>query len=146
MTNSLFNSTFEMSLRILLLLSSDEDKYYSAEKVMILDFINCYSADYNLPYPNLHGKNKYKFGELANRRNLTYESIRSLVTKGLIKVEVDNGYKFSITDIGKKYVGLMESDYAEEYKKIALASIKKYGEESDGSLLNIVRFSKVTKE
>lgn len=140
-TNStLFNSVFEMSLRIMLLLSVNGNKYYSAEQITFLDFINCYSEDYDLPFANLHGTNNQKLAELANRRSLTYESIKSLVTKGLIDVEIQNGYRFAISNLGIKYVKSLESDYAKEYKTIALSAIRKYEEESNKSLLDVTSF------
>lgn len=141
MTNQtqLFNSIFEMSQRILLLLSCARGKCMSTEKITALDFITCYSADFNLPYPNLHGENNFKYGELANRRLLVQGAIKDLVTSGLLNVTIDHGYLFSLTDNGKKYSRKFRCDYASDYREITKAAIKKYKDYGDNDLLDIIQ-------
>lgn len=56
MSNNLFNSSFEMQLHILILLSIAYGKAYSTDKIVGLDFISCYSANFSIPYGNLHEK------------------------------------------------------------------------------------------
>lgn len=140
MNNKLFNSPFEMSLRVLLLLSQDRKSFYTVDRIILLDFVSCYSADFKLPYSNLHGVNRYKFGEIANRRQLVQEAVRMMVIHGFVEVKIENGYKFRISDIGIKYGKTFESSYAIEYRKIAKATIKKFRKESDENILNLVRF------
>lgn len=143
--NMLFNSPFEMSIRVLLLLSEIDD-YMSADKIMALDFIICYSNDYGLLFSNLHGINQYKLSEIANRRKLVYESIKILVTKGMIKVKIEKGYLFSITTTGKEFIDSLESSYSKEYRKISATVIDKYGSESEDSILNVIRFGQVSED
>ena len=135
----LFNSPFEMELRILLLLSENGGASYSVDRIVALDFISCYASDFNLPFSNLHGHNNYKYGEISNRRMLVQEAVKSLVTKGLIEVEDNTGYLFSVTENGKKYAHKMKSDYAKEYKAIAKASTKKYRKDSDEGILTEIQ-------
>ena len=59
----LFNSPFEMGLRIILLLSASSRQPCTVDRIVGLDFITCYAADFDLPYPNLHGMNNYKYCE-----------------------------------------------------------------------------------
>lgn len=135
MDAKLFNSTFEMELRILLLLSESKGSQYTVDRIVALDFITCYSADFSLPYGNLHGVNNYKFGEMSNRRVLTQDAVKQLVTKGFITVAVDKGYYFSISDQGQEYAKKLKSAYAKDYKTIAKAVIKKYRKDSDEDIL-----------
>lgn len=135
MTAKLFNSTFEMELRILLLLLESNDEQYTVDRIVALDFITCYSADFSLPYGNLHGENYYKFGEMSNRRILTQEAVKQLVTKGFVAVAVDKGYYFSISEQGQKYAKKLKSAYAKDYKTIAKAVVKKYRKDSDEGIL-----------
>ncbi len=135
MTAKLFNSTFEMELRILLLLLESNGGQYTVDRIVALDFITCYSADFSLPYGNLHGENSYKFGELSNRRLLVQEAVKKLVTKGFVSVAVDKGYYFSISDQGKAYTKKFKSAYAKEYKTIAKAVIKKHRKDCDEGIL-----------
>ena len=141
MSNKLFNSPFEMMLRVVLLLSQDNKNYYSVDRIVLLDFVSCYAADFQLPYSNLHGTNNYKFGELANRRQLVREAIRILVTRGLVEVKVEKGYSFCISKLGLAYANKLESSYATEYRAIAESAKKKYRKESDENILSLVRFS-----
>lgn len=135
MDAKLFNSTFEMELRILLLLSESKGSQYTVDRIVALDFITCYSADFSLPYGNLHGVNNYKFGEMSNRRVLTQDAVKQLVTKDFITVAVDKGYYFSISDQGQEYAKKLKSAYAKDYKTIAKAVIKKYRKDSDEGIL-----------
>lgn len=135
----LFNSPFEMELRTLLLLSADSKSAYTVDRIVALDFISCYAADFDIPHGNLHGQNNFKYGEISNRRMLVQEASKSLVTRGLINVIVDRGYLFQISDEGNKYIKKLKSDYAKEYKTIAKAAIKKYRKDSDESILSVIR-------
>lgn len=141
---SLFNSHFEMAVRILLLLDLI-DEYLSADKILSLDFIICYSNDYGFEAPNLHGINMYKLSEMANRRKLVYNSIQSLVTKGLIRAKVDKGYTFCITTSGIKIVDLLTSEYSREYRKIGMSIIEKYGDESEENLMKLLHSKEVSE-
>lgn len=135
MNAKLFNSTFEMELRILLLLLESNGVQYTVDRIVSLDFITCYSADFSLPYGNLHGENSYKFGEMSNRRMLTQNAVKQLVTKGFIVVSIDKGYYFSISERGKAYARKLKSAYAKEYKMIVKAVIRKYRKDSDEDIL-----------
>lgn len=135
MDAKLFNSTFEMELRILLLLLESNGGQYTVDRIVALDFIICYSADFSIPYGNLHGENSYKFGEMSNRRMLTKDAVKQLVTRGFIAVTVEKGYYFSISEQGRVYAKKLKSAYAKEYKTIAKAVIKKYRKDSDEGIL-----------
>ena len=131
MTESVFNSTFEMELRVLLLMSAAKKKAYSIERIVSLDFIVCYAGYFQLPYLNPQGDNQYMFSELASRRERLQEAVKGLVVQGLLNVEMDNGYAFSITDAGSKYIRKLKSEYALQYKAIAADAIKRFKDYSD---------------
>lgn len=134
MENKLFNSVFEIELRILLLLSTGRKRYYSIERIVALDFIICYAECFQFPYENLHGDNNYMYGELSNRRYLVTEAVKKLVTKGLAEVITDFGYRFCVSAVGKKYVRSLESTYAVEYRKIAEDVVKAFSKHTDKEL------------
>ena len=52
---TVFNSTFEISLRILLLLSESEDAGLSIDRIAAYDFITIYSKYFDLSDRVLHG-------------------------------------------------------------------------------------------
>lgn len=130
----LFNSTFEVELRILCLLGSCENLSMSMDRIVSIDFITCYAKTFRLPYDNLHGINDFMYGELSNRRALAEEAIKSLVIQGLVEVEMDQGFWYGISDTGKDYANKLESLYARSYKLISNAAMKKYKTYSDETL------------
>lgn len=132
--NSVFNSSFEIELRVLLLLSSTKKKAFSAERIVALDFITCYASSFDLPYLNLQGDNQYMYTELPGRRERIRESIKHLVVQGMLDVSLDEGYLFRISDSGSKFIKRLKSEYAVDYRKIAADVVKKYKSDSDLAL------------
>ena len=132
--HNLFNSTFEVELRILCLLGSGRKSQLSLGKIVSMDFIVCYAESFQLPFRNLHGDNASMYGELANRRELCEEAIKALVTEGLVDVTIDAGYLYSISATGRKYIKKLKSEYAVQYQKIAGEVIKNFKKYSDGEL------------
>jgi hypothetical protein len=143
MTESIFNSTFELELRILLLMSAAKKKAFSVERIVSLDFIVCYAGYFQLPYLNPQGDNEYMFSELAGRRERIQEAVKSLVIQGLLEVGLDNGYVFSITETGSKYIRKLKSEYAVQYKTIAVDAIKRFKDYSDLQLDRMINDSAV---
>lgn len=132
--SNIFNSTFETELRVLILLSAARKKAYSVERIVDLDFITCYASHFQLPYINLQGDNAYMYTELPGRRERIREAIRHLVTQGLLNVQIENGYLFSISDVGNKFVRKLKSEYAIQYKAIATDAISMFKDTSDLAL------------
>ena len=143
LTESVFNSTFEMELRILLLMSAARKKAFSFERIVSMDFIVCYAGYFQLPYLNPQGENQYMFSELASRRERIQEAVKSLVVQGLLDVGLDKGYVFSITDTGSKYTRKLKSEYAVQYKTIAADAIKRFKDYSDLQLDRMINDSAV---
>lgn len=134
MENKLFNSVFEMELRILLLLSTGRKRNFTIERMVALDFMICYAECFQFPYENLHGDNNYMYGELSNRKWLVTEAVKELVVKDLAEVITDNGYQFCVSDTGKEYAKLLKSSYAVEYRRIAEDVVKAFRKETDKEL------------
>lgn len=139
MQNELFNSVFEMELRILLLLSTGRKRKYTVERIIDLDFIICYASCFQFPYENLHGDNDYMYGELSNRRFLVIEAMKSLVTKGLAEVSINKEYQFCASGTGQKYAKELESNYARQYQQIAVDVIKAFAKLPDEQLTLSIR-------
>ncbi len=139
MNNMLFNSPFEMELRTVLLLSVSPKKAFSVDRIVGLDFISCYAAEFGFPYDNLHGENSFKFGEIANRRILVQEAMKDLVTRGLVTVSIDHGYIFAISAEGKKYAKKLKSSFADDYRTIAKAIVAKHKDNSDEGILATIQ-------
>ena len=139
MKSRLFNTPFEMGLRMILLLSVSPKDAFSVDRIIGLDFITSYAADFDLAYGNLHGDNHMKYGEIVSRRLLAQEAVKILVTRGLLDVTVGRGYLFSISENGKMYSRTLKSEYAKTYKEIAKAVIKKYKDYTDADILATIQ-------
>lgn len=143
MIETIFNSTFEMELRVLLLMSAAKKKAFSVDRIISLDFIVCYAGNFQLPYLNLQGDNQYMFSELASRRDRIQKAVKVLVVRGLLDVGLDNGYVFSITNTGGKFIKNLKSEYAVQYKTIAADAIKQFKDYSDLQLDHMINSSAV---
>lgn len=82
----LFNSTFEVSLRALLLLSQTADVNMTIDRIVAYDFISLYSRHFDLAEINLHGDNEYGFSELSARITVMQAALKELVLDGLAKI------------------------------------------------------------
>jgi len=143
MNQTVFNSTFETELRILLLLASAKKKAFALERIVSLDFITCYAGNFQLPYLNIQGDNQFMYSELGVRRESVQEAIKSLVTQGLLNVGVEDGYVFAISDMGTKFIRKLKSEYAKQYKDIAVNVIKRFKDLSDLELDRMLHDSAV---
>ncbi len=140
MKNDLFNSTFEMELRVAMLLCVGEVHPFSLERILAMDFIACYAKSFGFSNSNLHGDNSFMYGELSSRRGLIKEAIGPLVYRGIVEAKVAKGYLYQITDIGKEYILSLESEYAKEYRTIAETVINELDNYSDEELMRIIQF------
>lgn len=113
----LFNTEFEVSMRLLLLINSisnlDEDE------LAYLDFFTIYSKSFNLGNSNLNGTCSFPINEITIQRKLIKNAIKELVLKSLIKVNFDEqkGYVYSVTDSGRTYVNQIDDFYSKQYQK-----------------------------
>ena len=78
----LFNSTFEVSLRLMLLLSTTGDIPMTVDRIAAYDVMTIYSRDFGLSDEVLHGDNEFGLSEFASRRNKT--QISRLRSKSLL--------------------------------------------------------------
>lgn len=113
---NIFNTDFELSLRVLLLLEI-YDSYLSQDIIRDLDLLATYGKEFGVSDTNLHGDNSYSFSEMASRHNIIKNAIKQLVTDDLILVRtISTGFSYKISLKGKEYVTSMTSDYVIEYQ------------------------------
>ncbi len=119
----LFNSTFENSLRLLILLD-EYDMPQTLDMLYAVDFMTLYSEPFGLSEHNLNGDNDLKFSEFASQRDLVKEALRELVLNGTVEaVSYKDGLSYIITPEGEDYCDSLTSEYAREYRKIAKSVI-----------------------
>ena len=116
---NLFNTAFEASLHILILLGLYKAPV-SADMITYIDFITVYSKSFGMGNENLNGENNFKYGELSSRRRMIKSALKRLVLNGMVKARTtDDGFRYDITDYGKQYEESLNSDYASKYRNDA---------------------------
>ena len=136
MSNKLFNTPFELSLHVVLLLDV-ADTGCTLDRIAAYDFIAIYCEDFGVADRSLNGENGFAFSELSARRNLTKTAIRDLVVDGLVVASDDEmGILYSISESGRKMSESFQSEYAERYKELMRLVVEKYKNYSDVRLFN----------
>lgn len=122
--NSIFNTTFEISLRVLLILEAAPASWRTVDIIAASDFITVYAKDFGLADDNLHGDNSYKYSEFALRRKKVQDAVKNLVLRSLIDVKADDdGYEYTLSALGSDYCAKLEGDYAEAYRMAAMQTV-----------------------
>lgn len=135
----LFNSTFEVSLRLMLLLSVANDAPMSVDRIAAYDVITIYSRDFGLSNEVLHGDNEFGLSEFASRRSKTRVALRELVLNGSVKaIASDKGFLYQITPAGKRVAEEMVTQYATNYKRLARITVEKYHQKTDMDVMAII--------
>lgn len=133
--NRVFNTTFEVSMRVLLLLFVD-GRPKTSDMIAAIDFLTVYGKSFGITDTNLHGENAYKYGEFANRRRIVKQALKTLVVDGKVDVyEKDGGFHFAINDAGETFCALLTSAYAEEYMQTAKLVLAYIGNKTERALI-----------
>ena len=130
MTNKVFNTPFEFSLRVMLILAcADEAK--AVDEIAVLDFISVYGKAFGIAESNLHGDNEFKYGEFVARLNTIKQSVKSLAIDRFINaVPSKNGLTYMIAEGGKSYINSLQCDYAAEYREVVKCALTHIGRKS----------------
>ncbi len=135
-----FNTTFEVSMRLLILLNSLKQPI-DEEKILYLDFISVNARNYGFDADNLNGDGLYMLNELTSQRTLIKESIKSLVRQDFISViSTEYGFNYMIKNDGRILCEQMQSDYSKQYKNNSKIVCDEIGE------WNIQRIKAFAKE
>lgn len=135
----LFNSTFEVSLRALLLLSQTTDVNMTIDRLVAYDFISLYGRHFELADINLHGDNEYGFSELSARRTVMQAALKELVLDGLTKAtRRKDGFCYEITDAGATFCQKQTTDYANTYRQLARATHKKFKTMTEVEIMTVI--------
>lgn len=135
----IFNTEFEVSMRILILLDC-ANSWLSDDKIIYLDFFSLYSKTYEIQDENLNGDCSFMISDLTVQRNLYKKSIKELAVDGFIRIKADEtGYSYKINKNGSSLVSEMETEYAMKYKTMAEAVLRKL---SNYSVEHIKKYAK----
>lgn len=137
--SNLFNSVYEVSLRVLIQLFILDGKEKTADYISSLDYLSLYSKTFKFGSYNLHGENPYRLSELASRLKLGREALKSLVAKGFASVSgTSQGFVFKITDTGREVAESLSLEYAMSYVDLAIDTQNFFKDYTDTEILKYI--------
>ena len=101
---NIFNSSVELTLRTLLVLSHFSD--LNVDQIAIIDFKTTYGKYFGNSEYNLHGDNEFGLQEYGLRRQKISKSIKEGVLQGIITYRefAKKGFLYSLSTDGKSVV------------------------------------------
>ena len=135
----LFNTPFEVSLRILLILYAVKPLSMTIDRISAYDLMSVYGQNFGIAEHNLHGENPFSFSEFSAKRKQLNGALKSLVLDGFVSVEHSpGGFLFGLNEYGRAFAKSMQSEYAAAYMETAKKTHWRFGETSDASLLSMI--------
>lgn len=132
----LFNTAFEVSLRVLLILNVAQEKL-SLEKITAFDFIANYGTDFEVSDYNLHGNNRLRFSEYTVRREKINQGIKDLVLIGyVLPCCSKEGFTYYLTENGSAFCRELNNEYATKYSNMVNIVLSEYGNFEETELIN----------
>ena len=116
MSSSVFNSVYETSMRLVLLLFAF-DAPLSSEELFVFDFVATYGKEFGLTDVSLNGDSEFTLSKATLRRKRVMESISYLVRNGYITlIAGKNETKYELTERGNEfYKKISQAGYSEKY-------------------------------
>lgn len=134
----LFNSRFELALRVMLILKNS--KKITKSKILALDLMSTYGKACKIANENLHGNNQFDISEIAIRKKLIDKAIAYLRLYELAEELYDSnlGYTYRLTNNGRKIIDQVNDDYAERYQGTLRKALDLIGKRDDEQLFSIL--------
>ena len=121
---SVFNSKFEISLRVLILMD-EAGTAFTLGRIYLADFIATYGSSFGITKKNINGDNQYMYSEFASRRELVRGALKELVLDGyILPLKSNKGFLYLINDCGRAFSESLSSDYAKEYRDAARKALR----------------------
>ena len=132
-----FNTEFETSLKILLLLFAVEPESLTIDRIIYYDFISTYGHSFGVCDINLNGENSYRYEEIGARRIRAKQAIKTLVLDKMIVVnKTPDGFHYKIPPVGISIAKTLTSDYAKKYTETVKETNNRYHAISDIELVS----------
>ncbi|MFI3326767.1 MAG: ABC-three component system middle component 2 [Clostridia bacterium] len=125
----IYDTENEIEARILMLMNvltipKNIDDIYT------LHFMSIYAYEYDFPYENINGDNRFFNSEFCRKR----EKICSIIKNSKYITQTDF-FTYAINDDGKEYCKNLKSDYAKAYKNLAMTVVEKYKDTEDLTIM-----------
>lgn len=133
----LFNTPFELGLRMVYLLVALRPGGADLQKLVLLDYAIVYSQDVGGP-SSLHTPVPYRNAELFSRRERIEQGLYIMSTRGLVDVSLDEkGVTYKAGSSSFTMVGSLSSKYWRELQTRCVWAAERFGQTSSTELLNL---------
>jgi len=133
----LFNTPFELGLRMVYLLFSLRPGGADLQKLVLLDYAIVYSQDVGGP-TSLHTPVPYRNGELFSRRERIEQGLYLMSTRGLVDVVLDDrGMTYVAGESSFTMVDSLSSKYWRELQDRCVWAAGRFGQASSNELLEL---------
>lgn len=116
MSSCVFNSIYETSMRLILLLFAFGAPL-SSEELFVFDFVATYGKEFDLTDVSLNGDSEFTLSKASLRRKRVVESISYLVRNGYITpTATETDTKYELAERGNEfYKKISQFGYSEKY-------------------------------
>ncbi len=138
-TDRVFNTIFETSLRLLILLD-ESDVDLDVETIQAVDFMATYGKEFSIAESSANGDNPYMFCELATRKTLVESALKGLVVKGyVLPTATKSGFLYRPLLAGHRLAQSLNSEYPTEYRGAVGNALSVIEDEGAGSILTTIK-------
>lgn len=112
----MFNSVYETSMRLILLLFAF-DAPLSSEELFVFDFVATYGKEFDLTDVSLNGDSEFTLSKASLRRKRVVEAVSYLVRNGYIApTATETDTKYELSERGNEFYNkISQSGYSEKY-------------------------------
>jgi len=122
-----FNSPFELGIRMVYLLQALVPNGADLQKLVLLDYAIVYSADLNGP-SSLHTPIPFRGAELMSRRELIEQGLYLMSTRGLVTASWGiDGITYFAGEVARTMTGALTSNYLRELEQRCVWAAEHYG-------------------
>lgn len=138
-SDSVFNTVFEVGLRVVILLD-ESGRDLDELAIQLADFIATYGKEFKISESSAQGDNPYMYCEYESREVLVRDALKGLVLDGyLLPSATANGIVYRTTLAGHRFARSLESEYADEYRDAAGPALELVNSKGTKAVLAILR-------
>ena len=125
--SKIYNSTYEISIRVLLLLSKMNNNSSTINRLMIFDYLSLNTYDLGGP-ASLHAPVPNRGVQLYSRKLIIENSVKYLISKDLLQIKPSkNGLEYELARNGNVFLSYFESKYFNNLRMRIQWTLDEYG-------------------
>lgn len=137
MTTKVFNTPFELGVRMVFLLLALHPRKADLQRLVYLDYAAIYSADLGGP-DSLHTPVPLRGGEYASRREVIEEGLYLMATRSFVDVIAnETGILYGVGENGPSLTGLIGGAYSRALFERCRWVASEFGAKSDSELNHV---------